>query len=222
MNILIYFCILIILTLLIYILQKRLDKLGLIIAMAITNTISFILSFKYMILSNLTININSVAYISMLSVLYLYYEKTNNKETNKLINQMFVLNFITALLLPIASLYIQSIDDTVGINMKNVFIDNYRLLISYPITTLLSSYGMIFIYQKVKQIYDNMFISTTVSFLLIGLLDMIIFTLINYLFKLDIKTIIELILSTYMLRILLTVLYSFFLTLITRKKKVKR
>ena len=222
MNILICFCILIIFVLLIYTLEKTLDKLGLLIAVIVTNTMAFILSFKYMTISNLTININSVAYISMLSTLYLYHEKTNKKETNKLINEIFILNIILALLLPIGSLYIQNVNDTVGINMKNVFIDNYRILIAYPITSILSSYGMIYIYTKVKNLYDNMFISTSVSFLLIGLIELIIFTLISYLSILKAKTIIEIILSTYMLRILLTVIYSFYLTLILNKKKVKK
>ena len=222
MNVVINFCILFILMILIYILYKKLDKLGLLIAITITNILSFILSFKYMTLSALTININSVAYISSLSVLYLYYEKTNKKETNKLINEIFILNIITAILLAISSLYIQTINDTIGINMKNVFIYNYRVLIAYPITSLLSYYGMIYIYNKIKEIYDNMFISTTVSFLSIGLLDIILFTLISYLLKFNIKSLVDLILSTYMFRILLTVVFSFFLTLVLKKKKVRK
>ena len=222
MSILIYICILFILTTFIYLLYKLLDKTGLVIAITTTNLLSFMLSFKYMLFSTFTININSVAYISMLSALYLYYEKSTKKEVNKLINEIFILNIISALLLPLASLYVQSINDTIGINMKNVFIDNYRILIAYPITSFISSHGMIMIYKKVKEIYDNMFISTTVSFLLIGLIDMILFTLISYLNIFNIKAIIQLILSTYMLRILLTVIYSFFLTLVLKKKKVKR
>ena len=222
MNIIICFCILIILTMLIYLLYKFLDKLGLLVAIIITNALSFILSFKYMSLSNLTINVNSISYISLLSALYLYHEKTSKKETNKIINMLLFLNVFIGILLYLSPLYIQTIDDTVGINMKNVFYDNYRILFAYPICSMLSSYGMLFIYRKVKEIYDNMFISTTVSFLLIGLLDLILFNMISYFLILTNKTIIQLILSTYMLRILLTVIYSFFLTQILKKKKVKR
>ena len=222
MNILILFCILIFLTLAIYLLQKTLDKLGLFIGITLTDILAFILSFKYTSLSNMTISINSIAFIAMLTILYIYYEKTNEKETRRVINKIFVINIIAATLLYIMSLYPQEVINTVGINIKNVFIDNYRMLIAYPITTLLSSYGMIFLYKKVKNLYDNMFISTTVSFLAIGLLELLIFNVITYLFRFNFKTIIELTLGTYMVRIILTVLYSFYLTLILNKKKVRK
>ena len=222
MNILLLLCILIILTLAIYLLQKTLDKLGLLIGITLMNILAFILSFKYTILSNITISTNSIAFISMLTVIYLYYEKTNEKETKKVINEIFIINIIAAGLLYIMSLYPQEVINTVGINIKNVFIDNYRMLIAYPITTLLSSYGMIYIYKKIKNLYDNMFISTTVSFLIIGLLELLLFNLITYLFRFNFKTIIELTLGTYMVRIILTVIYSFYLTLLLKKKKVRK
>ena len=222
MNILLLLCILIILTLAIYLLQKTLDKLGLLIGITLMNILAFILSFKYTILSNITISTNSIAFISMLTVIYMYYEKTNEKETKKMINETFIINIIAAGLLYIMSLYPQEVINTVGINIKNVFIDNYRMLIAYPITTLLSSYGMIYIYKKIKNLYDNMFISTTVSFLIIGLLELLLFNLITYLFRFYFKTIIELTLGTYMVRIILTVIYSFYLTLLLKKKKVRK
>lgn len=222
MNILIYFCILLLSLLTIYISNKNKDKIGLIVSFIIMNLLSFILAFKYITISNLTINANSITYITMLSILYLYLEKTNKKETKKLININTTINIFIVSLLVLMSLYIQSLDDTIGINMKNVFLDNYRLLIAYPLSTTLSFYGILWIYEKVKNIYDNMFITNTVTFLLIGLIDLIIFTSIGYLFTLSIKTIIKLILSTYMLKILLTVIYSIFLMLIQNKKKVKK
>ena len=120
------------------------------------------------------------------------------------------------------SLYTQTLDDTVGINMRNVFIDNYRVLIAYPISLTLSLYGIIIMYNKVKNIYDNMFITTTVTFLLVGLIDLIIFIIISYLKVLNIKLMIEIILSTYMLKIILTVIYSLLLMFIKNKKKVKK
>lgn len=222
MNLLICFCILALSLLTLYICYKKLDKLGLIIAFILMNVLSFILSFKYITLSTLTINASSITYISMFSILYLYLEKTNEKETKKLINLNSILNLIIVSFLILMSLYVQSLDDTVGINMKNVFIDNFRILIAYPISVTASLYDIMMMYNKVKKIYDNMFITTTVTFLLIGLIDLIVFTLISYLFVLDIKTIIKLILSTYMLKIILTVIESIFLMLIQNKKKVRK
>lgn len=222
MNILIYFCILVLSIFTIYIFNKKLDKLGLTVMFSLMNLLSFILAFKYITISTLNINANAITYISMFSILYLYLEKTNEKETKKLINLNTIMNLLIVSLLVLMSLYIQTIDDTVGINMKNVFIDNYRILIAYPITLSLSLHGIIKMYNKVKTIYDNMFITTTVTFLLVGLIDLILFTLISYLLVMNVKTMIKLILSTYMLKIILTVIYSLFLMLIQNKKKVKR
>ena len=222
MNILIYFCILALSIFTIYIFNKKLDKLGLTVMFSLMNLLSFILAFKYITISTLNINANAITYISMFSILYLYLEKTNEKETKKLINLNTIMNLLIVSLLVLMSLYIQTIDDTVGINMKNVFIDNYRILIAYPITLSLSLHGIIKMYNKVKTIYDNMFITTTVTFLLVGLIDLILFTLISYLLVMNVKTMIKLILSTYMLKIILTVIYSLFLMLIQNKKKVKR
>lgn len=222
MNILVYFLILLLSLITIYISYKKLDKLGLVISFIMMSLLSFILSFKYITISTLTINANAITYISMFSILYLYLEKTNKKETRKLINLNITINIIVVSLLILMSLYTQSLDDTVGINMKNVFLDNYRILIAYPIAQGISLHSIVIMYNKVKEIYDNMFITTTVTFLLVGLIDLIIFNCISYLFVLDIKAIIELILSTYMLKIILTVIYSFFLMQISKKKKVKR
>lgn len=222
MNILIYFCILVLSIITIYIFNKKLDKLGLVIAFIFMNLLSFLLSFKYITISTLNINANSVTYISMFSILYLYLEKTNEKETKKLINLNIIINLLIVSLLVLMSLYIQTIDDTVGINMNNVFIDNYRILIAYPLTLSLSLQGIIIMYNKVKKIYDNLFITTTVTFLLVGLIDLILFTLIGYLFVMDAKTMIKLILSTYMLKIILTVIYSLLLMIFQNKKKVKK
>ena len=71
MNILIYFCILLLSLLTIYIANKNKDKIGLIVSFVIMNLLSFILAFKYITISNLTINANSITYITLLSILYL-------------------------------------------------------------------------------------------------------------------------------------------------------
>jgi len=222
MNILISLALLALLIVAIYLFNKKLDKLGLVIIFYITNLLTFILSFKYITISTLTINANAICYVSMFTILYLYLEKTNIKETRKLINLNLIINIVIVSLLLMMSLYTQSIDDTIGINMRNVFIDNYRIFISYPIASTVSLYLIIPMYNKIKTIYDNMFITTTTTFLLIGLINIIISTIISHLFIFDIKTMIEISLSTYMLKIIITVIYSLLLMLIQTKKKVKK
>ena len=221
MNILIYFCILIIVTITIYLMRKLLGKQGLELTLIIVNILSLILSFKFIKISNFSIISNSITYVSIFTVIYLLLEEYDHKDIKKTINTNFIINIFLSIMLYLMSYYTQSINDTVGINMTNVFIRNYRILIAYPITTFLSSHLTILMYNKIKNLYNNMFISTTTTYLAIGLIDIIIYTLIGYLNVYQIKILIEIALSTYMIRLVLTVLHSLLLTILT-KKKVKR
>lgn len=220
MNILICFCILIIITIFIYLMKLLLDKQGLIIALFTLNVISFILSFKIVKISNFSIISNSIPYISIYTIIYLLLEKNKQKDIKQIININLITNIFISVMLYIMSYYIQSIEDTVGINMTNVFVRNYRILISYPIVTFISQKLTIIMYNKIKNLYDNKFISTTTTYLSIGLIDIVAYILVSYYNLYDIKILIELLLPTYMIRLIITVLHSLFLIIITSKKKV--
>lgn len=221
MNILIYFCILIITTISIYLLNKFLNKQGLTIALITMNIISLITSFKYITLSTINLNANSITYIAMFTTIYILIENYSVKETKKIINQNFIITIFTSILLFLMSYHTQSITDTISINMKNVFITNYRVLITYPITTLLSNYILITLYQKMKTLYDLPFITTVTTYLVVGLISTLTYHLGSYLNILTIKTIIKLSLSTYMISLIITIIYSLIMP-IFNKKKVKQ
>ena len=128
---------------------------------------------------------------------------------------------LIAIILYIMTYHTQSLTDTISINMKNVFFGNARILISFPIITLLSNYLLIAMYEKIKLLYDNMFITTVTTFLLVGIIEGILYTILSYYNILTLKVIIELILATYMIKLILTVIYSIFLMIITKEKVVK-
>lgn len=221
MNILIFFCILLISMITIYLSKKVLGNLGLIVTFIGMGIISFILTFKYITLSTIQLNSNSITYITMFTSLYLLLEQSEKKEVKKVINLNFLLNIFSAIMLFIMTYYTQSLTDTISINMKNVFFNNYKILIIYPLTTLLSNYILIWSYEKVKNLYDNMFIATVTTYLLIGIIEGLIYTPLVYYHVLNTKTIIQLILSTYMIRLILTVIYSIYLTVLSRKEVKK-
>ncbi len=221
MNILIYLCILIISMLVLYISKKTLGNLGLIATFIGMNLLSLILAFKYITLSTINLNSNSITYITMFTSLYLLLEKRDKKEVKKIINLSFIINIFSAIMLFIMTYYTQSLTDTISINMKNVFFNNYQILIIYPLTTLLSNYILIWAYDKIKNLYDNIFIATVTTYLLVGIIEGLIYTPLAYYQILNVKTIIQLILSTYMIRLILTVIYSIYLTLLSRKEVKK-
>lgn len=220
MNIIIYLFILIISISSIYIANHFLHKQGLAITLITMSTVSFLLSFKYVTLSTINLNSNCITYVSMLTALYLLLETTNKKETKSIINLNFIINIFTAVMLYMMSNYTQSLTDTISVNMKNIFINNYRILIIYPLTVLLSNYLLIWVYQKIKKLYDNHFITMVTIYLLIGIIEGLIYTFLVYDQILNIKTIILIILSTYMIRLITTIIYSIFLTLLSKKKVI--
>jgi len=221
MNVIIYAIILIVSMFSLYIFRNLLNDLGLKIVFILMSITSFILTFKYITISNLSLNANCVTYITMFSCLYLLLENNDKKEIRKLSNINFILNIFGAIMLYIMTYHTQSLTDTISVNMKNVFLGNTRILFAFPIITLLSNYLLIMMYEKMKTLYDNMFITTVTTFLLVGIIEGILYTIISYYNILTVKVIIELILSTYMIKLILTVIYSILLMILTKKKVAK-
>lgn len=218
MNYLIFLCILIISVITLYLAKKLMGKIGLIIVFIASSVLSLVLSFKYITLSTITANANSITYVTMFTSLYLLLETVNKKEVKKITNLNFILNIFSSILLYIMSYHVQSLTDSISINMKNVFIVNSKILIIYPITTLVSNYLLIWMYKKIRNLYEVPFITTVTTYLFIGLVESIMLYISVYYQSLDTKIIIRLLLSNYMIKLIITIIYSILLTLLTRKK----
>lgn len=218
MNVIIYILILVLSMFSLYIFKKLLGNLGLKIVFTIMNITSFILSFKYITIANINLSANCITYVTMFSCLYLLLDTTSKEEVKKTSNQNFLISIFIAIMLYLMNYHTQSLTDNIGINLKNIFNYNTIILFTYPTTILLSNYLLIYMYEKIKKLYDNMFITTVTTFLLVGIIEGIIYTTLSYYNNLTLKIIIELILSTYMIKLILTVIYSIYLMLITKKK----
>lgn len=221
MNILIYLSIIIILILFLFLISKLLGNLGLMMTTIMTSVLALITSFKYITLTTIDINSSVILYITMYTSLYLLLENTTEKETKKIVGLNFLINIFTAFFLFLMSYHTQSLTDSISINMKNVFIENYRILITYPISTFLSSILLILLYQKIKKLYDLPFITTVTTYLVIGLVNNLIFYLGSYYNIFTLKIIIELSLSTYMIGLIITVIYSLILPKLSKMKVIK-
>ncbi len=202
-----------------FITNKYMGKLGIIALYTISNLVAFILSFKLINISNLNFISNTLVYVMILTMLYLLLERKETSEAKKIINFTFFINIFSSIMLYITSSYTQSLTDTIGINMTNVFINNYRILLAYPISQFVSQKILIYVYDRIKKIYDNLFISTVTTYLLIGLIEILLFSIVAYYNILRNKVIIEIILSTYMIRLIITVIYSLLLPIFLKKAK---
>ena len=118
--------------------------------------------------------------------------------------------------------YIPSVNDTVSINMQNTFGNYSRLLLIYPVTLILSEYLSLHYYQKLKDTYNDSFITLAFTYLLVGLIDTIIFSFVSYLNIISLKEIVTLALSSYLIRLLIIIIYYFVLDPDFLKKKVKK
>ena len=221
MNSIIYIVILLLLMLIIYITKKYIPPQGLETLYIIMSLTSFILAFKYISIFTININSNSITYVTMLTALYLLLETNKKKDVKRIINLNIIVTVFSSLILWIMTHYEVSLLDSIGINMKNVFGNNYRVLIAYPYSVILSSYIMIYMHEKIKPLYDNTFITLVTSYLLIGIIEGIMFYTIGFYKILNNKDIIELVLSTYMIRLIITVIYSIYLTVLSKKKVIK-
>ena len=221
MNEILLACILIIGIVSLIIVNKYLQTQGLKIIILTFNTLSLILSFKNLTLSTLQINANIVTYIIMYLAICLLLEKNKIKETKNIIKFNFILSAFSSIMLYIMAYYTQSLNDTVGINMTNIFIKDTIILITYPICTLITQEIFIYIYTKIKKIYNYLFISAVTSYLAAGLIDVIIYNFITNYKTLDTNTIIKILLSTYMIRLIVIVIYSIILILFDTKKVKK-
>ena len=220
MNVIICLLMLLICIITLSLFKKILGELGIKIVFILMSITSFLLTFKYINIWEFNINANCVTYITMFSALYLLLENKDKKETKKIINLNFLLNILCSVIIYTSTYHTQSLTDTVGINMKNVFRGIPIILISFPIITLLANYSLTIMYKNIKSLYDNLFITTVTTFLLIGIIEGVLYTLISYYNILTLKIIIELILSTYMIKLILTVIYSIILMKITKKKVI--
>lgn len=214
--------ILILLTLLtIFCLYKMLDKRGLYFSLVILDLIAFVLTFKISYIFKMNINLGIIPLIASFSVLYLFINKYNNKETKNLLTITLYSNITVALLLIIMNYFIPAIEETISINMEGTFKYNYKILIAYPIIILLSQLATTKLYNLLRQIQDNISISIALTYIITGLMYTVILYLISYIEILEIKYSLFLSISTYIIGLAITIINIIFIKILSTKKVIK-
>lgn len=214
--------ILVFLTLLtIFCLYKMLDKRGLYFSLVILNLITFVLSFKITYVFKMNINIGIIPLISTFTILYLFIIKYNQKELKNLITITFISNIILSLLLVVMNYFIPAITETISINMKGTFEYNYKILILYPIITLISQIASVKLCGLLQQIQDNKSISIALTYIITGLLYTVLMYAISYINILEIKYSLFLGISTYILGLIITIINIIFINILEKKKVLK-
>ena len=221
MDVLLFILMIILSIFLIFISHSLFEKKGIIYIFLIYNIVSFLLSFK--IIEILGININSNIILSSLitSLTYLIIEKTNINEIKNIIRNVFIINIIASIILFISSLYIGTVNDINSVNMGNLFLDNYQILISYPIITLLSQLLTLLIYKNISDITQNTNMRMILSNLTILMIETLLFSIFSYIFKIRITTILVIVIGNYLIKVFISLIYTPLISYLIKLKKVK-
>ena len=205
---------------LLYVSQYLFEKNGTIYIYIIYNIVSFLLSFKVLDVFKININANIIISSLFTSLTYLIIEKTNIKEYKNLIKKIFFINIAISIIMLIMTTYIGTVNDMNSVNMKNVFFNNYKLLISYPIATLINQLIILLIYNNISDITNNTNIKIILTNLTSLMIETIIFCIFGYLFEIKIVSILILIVSNYLFKVLIALIYTPFITYLIKTKKV--
>lgn len=207
--------------LLIYSMYKIYDKRGLYFSLVIMNIMSFILSFKIIKIFSLNINLGVIPMISIFTIIYIIITKYSIKDKKTILSLSLYTNIITSILILITNYFIPTVSETISISIKGTFEYNYKILILYPITILLSQYIIIKLFNYLKELQSNIIINITLTYITTGLVYTLVFYLIAYINLIDIKNTIFMGVSSFLIGIIITLLNTLIIDLIF-KKKVKK
>lgn len=221
MNLLIFILLIVLSIFFMYISLYMLDKKNYRYIYLIYSILGYLMSFKIIKLASINLSANIVIETLFLTLTYLIIEKTTKEEFIKIVKNIFKYNLLVGVLLLFGSLYIPVVTDVVSINIKYMIIDNYKILLIYPILLAILQLLTYLVYNSIKELKLNIQNNIIISSLTILMVDSVIFNLFAYLFKIKLSNIILLILSNYLIKILLTAIYSYIISKQIDNKKVK-
>lgn len=221
MNLLIFILLIVLSIFFMYISLYMLDKKNYRYIYLIYSILGYLMSFKIIKLASINLSANIVIETLFLTLTYLIIEKTTKEEFIKIVKNIFKYNLLVGVLLLFGSLYIPVVTDVVSINIKYMIIDNYKILLIYPILLTILQLLTYLVYNSIKELKLNIQNNIIISSLTILMVDSVIFNLFAYLFKIKLSNIILLILSNYLIKILLTTIYSYIISKQIDNKKVK-
>ena len=193
------------------------EKLGLKILFIIMTVLNLVMSFKTANLFGLNINLSLIPMTSIYTLTFILIEKhskTEFKDNFKLIIKSIL--FIFPIFI-VFLLFTQSINDNVTLNENylNEFLPNLISLIILPLFILLTVY----IYNYLKQTNKNFYINVIICTILVSIIETFITTSIIYIKNTDIVLTMQIILTNYLFKILITLLNLGIIRLMTTKRK---
>ena len=205
----------------IFIAQYLLEKKAIIVIYLIYNIVAFLLSFKTVEMLQISFNANVAISSMIVSLTYFIIEKLPIKEYKNIIKGTFISNLFLVVFVLLSSLYISSVNDVTSLNMQYVFLNNYKILIAYPIVTLITQLLILLIYKVMKDVHENTNVKIILTNLTILKVESSLFYNTGYIFDISFSTLFVLIISNYLIKVVITSIYTPFINFLIKLKKVK-
>lgn len=195
------------------------EKIGLKILFIIFYLLSFMFLLKNVRILNIDFSLMVIPYVGLLSILYIFKEKLSEKDIKK--NLIMLLPFFVLLIISMVLLilYNQSVTDIVTANLNRVIKSNIIMVLTYPVMIVISLYGTYKIYELIKKNSDILFINISLTTILVGIFDCIIFNIIANMGIMDIVSSLKLGLGNYLLKIILSIIFIPVISYIIKRKK---
>ena len=199
---------------------KYLGKNGLFLWIVVATLVSNIQTVKTVELFGLETSLGTILYGSTFLTTDILNYKYGLKESRKTIIYGFLSMIMMTIFMVICLLYQPSINDFAQESLSTIFSFNIRITIASLVGFGVSQFIDTFLFHKLQKKYNKLWLSNNASTMICQVIDTIIFTLITYVGTMNFNTIIEIMISMYIFKLMVALLDTPFMYLASKIKKV--
>lgn len=198
------------------------EKKGLYLSITTLSLISYLASFKITSLLGSNINTSIIIYPIILEIIYILKKKHPLEKKTKVRNYTIV-TFISATIYIILSCLYNPIETNLyALDIEKTFLNNYVLLITYPLMHIISLELSTKLLPKLDKMYENKFITIMINYLIVSLISVVLMINISYIGLLNPFETFKLSIITYFSGLLITLItYPSMMHLINKKKVIE-
>lgn len=199
---------------------KYLGKNGLFLWIIVATLVSNIQTVKTVTLFGLETSLGTILYGSTFLATDILNYKYGLKESRKTIIYGFLAMIIMTVFMVICLLYEPSANDFAQASLSTIFSFNVRITIASLVGFGVSQFIDTFLFHKLQKKYNKLWLSNNASTMICQIIDTIIFTLITYTGTMKFNTMIQIMVSMYIFKLIVALLDTPFMYLAAKIKKV--
>ena len=221
MNVMIFLLLSIICIGLIFIIHKYFGKEELYFLAIIYAIVALMMSFKTIKIFGIDINASIIFDSGIIFILYYFIRKYKYNESKKLMLSILICMLITSMFLITTSIMIPSLYDEFNFSYQNMVLDNLPTIIIYPLSLLITMSLSSYCFRQLKEEEDYRLIKTILTIIGITFIEVLIFIYFSYAFMIGSKKALIISLNSYLAKVILMIIFTIFLNIIFKVKKVK-